>query len=71
MLFRYVLGILFVFLVFPLNGFSAESSISAADQTCMMCHSQEQDMTFDAGEKLSVKVNIEENKNDNIKYNCN
>ncbi|MEK7197656.1 MAG: cytochrome c3 family protein [Nitrospirota bacterium] len=60
MLCRYVLGILLVLAVFPSNGFSAESSVSAADQTCMMCHSQEQDLTFDAGEKVSLKVNTEE-----------
>ncbi len=61
MVFRYGLGvILFVFLIFPLPGFSAESSISESDQACMMCHSQEQSIDFEGGEKISAKINIED-----------
>lgn len=63
MIFRFRFWIvLFFILVFPLNNPSAEGNISEADQTCMLCHSQEQFIIFNSEEKLSIKVNVEEIK---------
>ena len=61
MLCRYVLGILLVLAVFPSNGFSAESSVSVQNQTCMMCHSvRNRHLTFGQPEKkVSLKVNTD------------
>ncbi|MBZ0158140.1 MAG: cytochrome c3 family protein [Alphaproteobacteria bacterium] len=46
----------------PLSAWASADALPEEDQLCLMCHTQEQSLTFKDGEKLSVTVNLLELK---------
>ena len=53
--------VLFLSLIF-FSSVSFAENISESEQACMACHSQNMVLNFEGGEKLSVKINIDEIK---------
>ena len=53
--------VLFLSLIF-FSSVSFAEKISESEQACMACHSQNMVLNFEGGEKLSVKINIDEDQ---------